>query len=120
MRSALKKIASPTYRPLELGLIAEAHGRLRQFNVGLGLLAEALEIVEKTNERFFEAELHRLRGELLLRAGRRVMYAWDEHGLQNILGFRPPTHSSGNLVRIGSLTCAQDCPRQDGSPSTRS
>ena len=32
---------------------------------GHGVLDEALELVEQSDERFFEAELHRLRGELL-------------------------------------------------------
>jgi predicted ATPase len=34
---------------------------------GLSLLAEALQGVEKTGERFYEAELYRQKGELLLR-----------------------------------------------------
>jgi predicted ATPase len=34
------------------------------------LLDEAIQAAEATNERFFEAELHRLRGEILLMHGR--------------------------------------------------
>jgi predicted ATPase len=47
-----------------------AHTRLGQPDVGLGLLNEALQIVETTGERFFEAELYRLRGLALLGAGK--------------------------------------------------
>ena len=36
---------------------------------GLDLLAEALDFVEKTGERYYEAEVRRLRGELLLLQG---------------------------------------------------
>jgi adenylate cyclase len=35
---------------------------------GLALIAESLALVEQTGERWYEAELHRLDGELLLRA----------------------------------------------------
>jgi predicted ATPase len=47
-------------------LIAEAHGRAGRPLASLELLAEALDRVEATGGRWFEAELHRLRGELLL------------------------------------------------------
>ena len=33
---------------------------------GLAVLAEALAVVDKTGERFYEAELYRLKGELTL------------------------------------------------------
>jgi hypothetical protein len=36
------------------------------------VLAEALTTVDKTGERYYEAELYRLKGELLLRVGERV------------------------------------------------
>ncbi|HLB78720.1 MAG TPA: hypothetical protein VJO72_16945, partial [Candidatus Dormibacteraeota bacterium] len=47
-------------------LLAEAYGRAGQAEAGLAMLAEALEAVDKYGERFYEAELHRLKGELLL------------------------------------------------------
>ena len=37
-----------------------------QPEAGLAALSEALALVEKTGERYYEAELHRLKGELLL------------------------------------------------------
>jgi predicted ATPase len=52
--------------PYFLGLLAEAHGRANQPEQGLEELTEALTIVERTGERFWEAELHRIKGELLL------------------------------------------------------
>jgi predicted ATPase len=58
-----------THRPYHLGLLAEALGREAQFKEALGAVAEALAVTERTGERFYEAELHRLRGELLLRRG---------------------------------------------------
>jgi predicted ATPase len=52
-----------------LALLAEAHGKAGQVEEGLTVLTEALAAVEKTGERMWEAELYRLRGELLLRMG---------------------------------------------------
>src|SRR5262249_3859732 len=49
-----------------LGLLAEALSRARRADEGLGVVAEALAEVTRTGERFYEAELYRLKGELLL------------------------------------------------------
>jgi predicted ATPase len=49
-----------------LCLLAGAHGKAGQTGEGLRLLADALRVMEKTGERKFEAELYRLKGELLL------------------------------------------------------
>jgi len=51
---------------LFLGLLAEACGRAGQVEAGLGALHEALEAMQTTEERLYEAEVYRLRGELLL------------------------------------------------------
>jgi predicted ATPase len=53
-------------RPHFLSLLAEASGLLGQPEGGLATLDDALTLVEKTGERYDEAELHRQRGELLL------------------------------------------------------
>jgi len=53
--------------PLWLALLAEAYGKVGQTEAGLTALAEALATVHKTGERWWETELHRLKGELLLR-----------------------------------------------------
>ena len=53
-------------RPYFLALLAEAYGTMGQPEEGLHVLAEALALVDKTGERWYEPELHRLKGELLL------------------------------------------------------
>jgi|RhiMetdeSRZDD1v2_1073273.scaffolds.fasta_scaffold36020_2 class 3 adenylate cyclase/predicted ATPase len=53
-------------RPYFLTLLAEAHGTMGQPEAGLTVLAEALTHVDKTGERWYEAELYRLKGALLL------------------------------------------------------
>ena len=54
-------------RPHFLALLAEGLGKSRQFEEGLLVLEEALELVDRNGERCYLAELHRIRGELLLR-----------------------------------------------------
>jgi class 3 adenylate cyclase/predicted ATPase len=53
-------------RPYYLALLAEASGSRGQTVEGLSLLAEALATGDRTGERGWAAELHRLQGELLL------------------------------------------------------
>ena len=53
-------------RPQHLALLAEAHGQVRQAEAGLAVLTEALTVVGQTGEQSYEAELHRLTGQLLL------------------------------------------------------
>jgi class 3 adenylate cyclase/predicted ATPase len=53
-------------RPYYLALLAEAHSIIGQSEAGLAVLTEALTLVDKTEERWYEPELHRLKGELLL------------------------------------------------------
>src|SRR5437868_15384260 len=53
-------------RPHFLTMLAEVSGLLGQPDSGLAVLEEALTLMEKTGERYYEAELHRQRGELLL------------------------------------------------------
>ncbi len=58
-------------RPFFLALLAEACGKAGQIEEGLKTLAETLDTVNKTGERWYEAEPYRLKGELLLaRAGK--------------------------------------------------
>jgi predicted ATPase len=64
---AVQSIGQKLYRPYHLALLAEAYGQAGQPEVGLTCLAEALTLVEATEERWWEAELYRLKGELLLR-----------------------------------------------------
>ncbi len=54
------------FRSQCLAWLAEAYEKEGQIEEGLQVLAEALAVVEKTGERFYEAELYRLKGELLL------------------------------------------------------
>ena len=64
--TAYRATGSESRRPYHLLLLAEAYGAAGQAEEGLRALAEARGLVEQTDERFCEAELYRLQGELLL------------------------------------------------------
>jgi len=63
----LQRIGQKLYHPYHLALLAEAYGQVGQPEAELTCLATALTLVEATEERWWEAEVYRLKGELLLR-----------------------------------------------------
>jgi predicted ATPase len=64
---AVQAIGQKLNRPCHLGYLAEAYAQAGQPEAGLSMLDEALTLVEATEERWWEAEVYRLKGELLLR-----------------------------------------------------
>jgi predicted ATPase len=56
-------------RPHLLALLAKAYGSAGRAEQGLNVLAEALAFVQSSDERYYEAEIHRLKGKLLLMQG---------------------------------------------------
>jgi class 3 adenylate cyclase/predicted ATPase/ribosomal protein L40E len=55
-------------RPYVLALLAEALGNLGRNKEGLLAFPEALGLIEKNNDRVYEAELYRIKGELILQS----------------------------------------------------
>jgi predicted ATPase len=73
MQAAMKaasNIEARGFRPLHLGHLATCYGSLGQPQAGIELIDEGILAVERTEERLFEAELHRRRGDLLAAMGR--------------------------------------------------
>jgi predicted ATPase len=64
--SSARATGSDQFLPHLLGLLAEVHLKMGQTGEGLRTVDEALAIVLCTGERFYEPELHRLKGELQL------------------------------------------------------
>jgi predicted ATPase len=64
--AALRGMGMEASRPYYLARLAEAYGKVGHSDEGLAALAEALDLVNKTEERFYEAELYRLKGTLTL------------------------------------------------------
>jgi len=64
--AAFRSTGTVAWLPRWLIRLAEAYGKAQRPLEGLEHLTEAIHIIERTEERQFEAELHRVRGELLL------------------------------------------------------
>ena len=62
MRQSRMSVLAPS-------VLAEAYGKVGQVEEGLAVLTEALAFVDKTGWRVSEAELYRVKGELVLQSG---------------------------------------------------
>ena len=67
--SAYRATGAEVWMSYHIALLARACEIAGQIEEGLTLLDDALQIVERTGERWFEAELNRHKGQLLLRQG---------------------------------------------------
>jgi len=65
--AAWKATGAVVLMPYYLAMLAEMLGETGQTETGLAMLAEALTTADKSGERFWEAEIYRLKGELLLK-----------------------------------------------------
>jgi predicted ATPase len=81
-------VGAGIWQSYHLVLLAEAYGKAGWAEEGLATLAEALTVVDKTGERFYEAELWRLKGELTLQQNREQATGNGEQG--RITDSRPP------------------------------
>jgi predicted ATPase len=61
-----RALGAEGFQPYFLALLTEAHGKAGQAQTGLSMLTEALTVVDKIAERWWEAEIYRLKGESLL------------------------------------------------------
>ncbi|MFB3086737.1 MAG: AAA family ATPase [Acidiferrobacterales bacterium] len=64
--ATMRAAGAQAHRPYFLALLAEGYGQTEKTEEGLSALAEAMSLIEKIGERTWEAEIHRLKGELLL------------------------------------------------------
>ena len=64
--TALRSTGGTLWMPLWLSHLTKAYAELGQFNDAWRCIGEALTAVETTKERWFEAELHRIAGEIAL------------------------------------------------------
>ena len=124
MRAALSSLEgghNEEFMPHSLGLLAAALAKGRAVPEALGLAREALARVGRTGERLFEADLHRLEGDLLAgplgsrsgggmlpargrtgaRAGREVVGAEGRHLARAVVGRARQTSGSLRSARPG-------------------
>ena len=65
----LREIGARVWRPYYLALLADACGAVDRYRAGIEAVDQAMTEIEPAGERDHEAELHRLRGTLLLGCG---------------------------------------------------
>jgi DNA-binding winged helix-turn-helix (wHTH) protein/tetratricopeptide (TPR) repeat protein len=94
--AAWKATGAEASRPLVLAMLAEAYGRVGKIDEGLSALEEALTIVRENEERYYEAELYRLKGELLLNAERGMRN--DERKTKKKVRDSSPIHHSSFII----------------------
>jgi class 3 adenylate cyclase/predicted ATPase len=85
-----------------LAMLAEAYKTGGQIEAGFSALAEALAIMHTSEERYYEAEVYRLRGELLLEEGKKFKAA-EESFLQALAVARQQGAKSLELRAVMSL-----------------
>jgi predicted ATPase len=63
---AAYRAQGPLHLPMGLTLLADAYRKLQQPQNGLEQLEEAIRVTDRTQGRYYEAEMHRVQGELFL------------------------------------------------------
>jgi DNA-binding winged helix-turn-helix (wHTH) protein/predicted ATPase len=71
--AAYRAVKATLLQPLFLALLVEAASRGRHVAEGLAAVTEALDLAQRAGERFYEAELYRLKGQLRLQA---AVHSW--------------------------------------------
>lgn len=94
--AASRKLGQELDRTRFLSLLAEAHGNAGAIEDGLSVLAEALALAHQSGECFWEAELHRLAGELLQRQTRTE----DEAEARFCQAIRVAQHQQARLLEL--------------------
>ncbi len=99
---AWRAIGAAVTLPGSLAALAQACGQVGKMGKAVGLLDEALRLVDENGERCWEAELYRLQGELLLLRGKKE--AQVEACFQRALDIaRRQRARSWELRAVGSL-----------------
>ncbi len=99
--AAFRASGAEEAQTISLALLAEAYGKGGQVEEGLATLAEALEYVDRTEERCYEAELYRLKGELSLQS-RHVKTGQDKSEVTN-----PQSEAEACFHKAIEITCWQ-------------
>jgi predicted ATPase len=97
--AASRDTGAEVYQSYFLSLLAEAYQKNRQVEEGLAAVAEALAFVARTEERFYEAEVYRIKGELTLQKETR------DWGLET--GSSPQAPSLQPLASMGVMEEAE-------------
>ena len=97
--SELKAAGSEYISDRYFAFIATALGRLRRFDEALRIVDESFEFIERSGQRYYEAELHRLKGEMLLAQMLRMLRKRSSLSATRSKLRASSTRSHGNCAR---------------------
>jgi ATP/maltotriose-dependent transcriptional regulator MalT len=98
--AAFRATGAELFLPFHLTQLAEAYGKVGQADAGLAVLDEALSLVERGGEHMWDADLYRVKGELMLMQG-------ADTSAQGHSVFEFNTDESQCLHRLGSQPAAR-------------
>jgi len=99
-----KATGAVLFMPYFLAMLAEMHRETGQTETALAMLTEALATVEKSGERFWEAEIYRLKGEFLLKdeGEKPVLSALEEQNVEREWSPEDYFHRAIDIARCQS------------------
>jgi predicted ATPase len=115
--TASQAIGTEAYRASYLAILAEAHRTAGQSEEGLTVVAEALAVADKTGERWWEAELYRLKGELTLQKEARGWRLEASPPSSPASSLQPPVSSGVAQEAEGDFLKAIEIARQQQAKS---
>jgi predicted ATPase len=100
----LQAAGSFSYRTYHLGIFAEALAERGQLEQGRRVLDESIDLAQRNGERFWLAELHRLRGEMLLRSSGNGLEAREKanHDFRQALAISEEQQSKSLRLRAAT------------------
>jgi predicted ATPase len=114
---------NPIFRPCTLGGLSEIYLRAGEPERGLEVIAEGLDIIARTGECWWEAELHRLKGELMRASGAEISkvedslrFALQIAGRQEARSLK--LRSATSLARLCAIRAGGPRPMQSSPRST--
>jgi predicted ATPase len=94
--AAFRATGAEAALPWHLGMLADAHEKEREAEAGLCVVGEALALGDRTGECFYEAELYRLRGALMLQRATTTQQKAAGSGPRSLL---PEAQSEGEAEK---------------------
>ena len=86
--------------PFFLSSLAHAHAELGQFDDAWRCISEAMTAVETTKERWFEAEIHRMAGEIVLMSPEPDAAKAEAYFERSLTVARNSKQSPGNCAQL--------------------
>ena len=105
--AALQATGTEFVCPHFLALLAEALGKARQHDEGLRILDDALSVIQHNGERYYQAELYRVRGELLLLKSKCLAIAPMRATGRLVIHQDPPVFEQAEACFDASIKIAQ-------------